>query len=38
VDITLNRQVDKNVFHFDSAGLPRKNFKNLPPAGEPIDN
>lgn len=38
VDITLNRQVDKNVFRFDPAGQPRKNFKNLPVAGEPIDN
>ncbi|MFA7347530.1 MAG: alpha/beta hydrolase [Desulfurivibrionaceae bacterium] len=38
VDITLNRQVDKNVFRFDPADQPRKNFKNLPVAGKPIDN
>jgi hypothetical protein len=38
VDITLNRQVDKNVFRFDTADHARMNFKNLKPAGEPVGN
>lgn len=38
VDITLNRQVDKNVFRFDPADQPRREFDNLKPAGKPVDN
>lgn len=37
VDITLKRQVDKNVFRFDPADQPRGSFKSVKPAGEPID-
>lgn len=36
VDITLRRQVDKNVFRFDSATQPRTSFKNLKPSGETL--
>lgn len=36
VDITLKRQVDKNVFRFDPADQPRRSFKKLKPSGEPI--
>jgi hypothetical protein len=37
VDITLKRQVDKNVFRFDPA-QPRRSFKKVKPSGEPIKN
>lgn len=37
VDVTLKRQVDKNVFRFDRADKARMNFKNLKPAGERVD-
>ncbi len=37
VNITLNRQVDKNMFRFDPADQPRKKFGNLKPAGTPVD-
>ena len=37
VDITLKRQVDKNIFRFDPADQPRGSFKNVKPAGEAID-
>jgi len=38
VDITLTRQVDKNVFRFDPAGQqPRTDFKKLKPTGGPVD-
>ena len=36
VDITLKRQVDKNVFRFDPASQPRRSFRKLQPAKEPI--
>jgi hypothetical protein len=36
VDITLKRQVDKNVFRFDPADQPRSSFKKVKPAGERI--
>ena len=36
VDITLKRQVDKNVFRFDRADQPRRSFKKVKPAGEGI--
>jgi hypothetical protein len=37
VDITLTRQVDKNVFRFDPASQPRQDFKGTKPEGGPID-
>lgn len=37
VDITLKRQVDKNVFRFDPADQPRQSFKNVKPNGGPVD-
>lgn len=37
VDVTLRRQVDKNVFRFDSATKPRQSFKNLKPLGEVVE-
>jgi hypothetical protein len=36
VDITLKRQVDRNVFQFDRADRPRRSFKKVKPAGEGI--
>ena len=36
VDITLRRQVDKNVFRFAPATRPRRSFRKVTPAGIPI--
>lgn len=36
VDVTLRRQVDKNVFRFDPADQPRWSFKKVRPGGEVI--
>lgn len=37
VDITLRRQVDKNVFRFDYGEQARVDFKNLKPSGEVVE-
>lgn len=37
IDITMTRQVDKNVFRFTEAGLKPKSFKKLRPSGDPVD-
>ena len=36
VDITLKRQVDKNVFRFSRADKPRENFTKTRPSGDEI--
>lgn len=36
VDVTLRRQVDKNVFRFDRADQDRVDFKDIEPSGEVI--
>ena len=36
IDVTLNRQVDKNVFRFDSANKPYSSFKKVKPSGESV--
>jgi hypothetical protein len=38
VDITLRRQVDKNVFRFEPAIGPRRSFRKVKPAGTPIED
>lgn len=35
IDVTVNRQVDKNVFGFSPASSGRESFKNTKPSGEP---
>jgi hypothetical protein len=37
IDITLNRQVDRNVFRFSPADAGRESFKNVKPSGEHAD-
>ncbi|RLA48092.1 MAG: phospholipase [Gammaproteobacteria bacterium] len=32
IDITMNRNIDRNVFHFSSAKEPRESFKNTKPS------
>ncbi|MGY5449664.1 esterase/lipase family protein [Agarivorans sp. MS3-6] len=34
IDITIHRDVDKNVFRFDGANKPRSSFKNVKPSGD----
>ncbi|BEU03666.1 phospholipase [Agarivorans sp. OAG1] len=36
IDITIHRDVDKNVFRFASAKAPRESFKNIKPSGDTI--
>lgn len=38
VDVTLKRQVDKNVFRFDPADGARRSFKGVKPAGVAMVN
>ncbi|WP_411991172.1 esterase/lipase family protein [Agarivorans sp. DSG3-1] len=36
IDITIHREVDKNVFRFDKASNPSGSFKNVKPSGDVI--
>jgi hypothetical protein len=36
IDVTLTRQVDKNVFRFAPASEPHASFKNVKPSGEVV--